>query len=56
MLVIPEQRRIIINSSENAAVASAIPHAKQFVHGGESMLAMPYGVDDTGKDYDEILK
>jgi SNF2 family DNA or RNA helicase len=47
MLVIPEQRRIIINSNENAAVVSAIPHAKQFVHDGENMLAMPYGVDES---------
>ena len=47
MLVIPEMRRIVINSSENAAVASAIPHAKQFTHAGENMLAMPYGVDES---------
>lgn len=47
MLVIPEQRRIIINSNENDAVAQVIPHAKKFTHNGEEMLAMPYGVDES---------
>ena len=47
MLVIPEKRKIIINSNENAAVAQAIPHAKLLHHNGEDMLAMPYGVDES---------
>lgn len=47
MLVIPEKRKIIINSSENQAVASVIPHAKLFKHEGADMLAMPYGVDES---------
>lgn len=47
MLVIPDKRKIIINSNENAAVARAIPHAKLLVHNGEDMLAMPYGVDES---------
>jgi SNF2 family DNA or RNA helicase len=47
MLVIPEKRKIIINSNENAAVARAIPHAKLLQHNGEDMLAMPYGVDES---------
>jgi SNF2 family DNA or RNA helicase len=47
MLVIPDKRKIIINSNENAAVARAIPHAKLLRHNGEDMLAMPYGVDES---------
>jgi SNF2 family DNA or RNA helicase len=47
MLVIPDKRKIIIDSSENAAVAQAIPHAKLLKHDGKDMLAMPYGVDES---------
>lgn len=47
MLVIPEKRKIVINSSENIAVSAAIPHAKAFTMNGENMLAMPYGVDES---------
>jgi SNF2 family DNA or RNA helicase len=47
MLVIPDKRKIIINSNENDTVAQVIPHAKKFVHNGEDMLAMPYGVDES---------
>ena len=47
MLVIPDKRKIIINSNENATVQSLMPHAKTFTHGGESMLAVPYGVDES---------
>ncbi|MFM6959532.1 MAG: SNF2-related protein [Schleiferiaceae bacterium] len=46
MLVIPEKRKIVINSNENATVAQVIPHAKLFRHGDEELLAMPYGVDE----------
>jgi SNF2 family DNA or RNA helicase len=47
MLVIPEKRRIVINSNENDTVAQVIPHAKKFMHGGEEMVAVPYGVDES---------
>ena len=47
MLVIPEKRKIVINSSENSAVAQYIPHAKVFEHGGQSLVALPYGVDES---------
>ena len=43
----PEKRRIVINSDANATVASVIPHAKQITHGGEKLLAMPYGVEES---------
>jgi SNF2 family DNA or RNA helicase len=47
MLVIPDKRKIIINSSNNAAIAECIPHAKTFDHNGDKLLAMPYGVDES---------
>lgn len=47
MLVIPDKRKIIINSNENDAVANVIPHAKKFTHNGEELLAIPYGVDES---------
>ena len=46
MLVIPEKRKIIINSTENDAVATLMPHAKKFLHNGDNMVALPYGVDE----------
>ena len=46
MLVIPEKRRIIINSNENEAVAKLIPHAKLFEHNGDKLLGMPYGIEE----------
>lgn len=47
MLVMPEKRRIVINSDANAAVTAVIPHAKQVTHNGEKLLAMPYGVEES---------
>lgn len=47
MLVIPEKRKIVINSTENAAVAQYIPHSKVFKHNGEDLVALPYGVDES---------
>lgn len=47
MLVIPEKRRIVINSTANSAVAQAVPHARAFEHNGESLVAMNYGVDES---------
>ena len=46
MLVIPEKRKIVINSTENSAVAQYIPHAKVFNHEGQDLVALPYGVDE----------
>lgn len=46
MLVIPEKRKIIINSSANADVATYVPHAKVLEHDGQELVAMRYGVDE----------
>ena len=47
MLVIPEKRKIIINSNENDSIAHFIPHAKTFTHKGDNLVALPYGVDES---------
>lgn len=47
MLVIPDKRKIIINSTENSAIAHFIPHAKTFTHKGDNLVALPYGVDES---------
>lgn len=46
MLVIPDKRKIIINSTANSAVAQCIPHAKTFKHDGQNLVALDYGVDE----------
>ena len=46
MLVIPEKRKIVINSTANAAVAQYIPHAKSFTYNGQDLVALDYGVDE----------
>ena len=47
MLVLPDKRKIVINSKENERVAKYIPHAKIFNHGDDKLLAMPYGVEES---------
>lgn len=47
MLVIPDKRKIVINSTENSAIAHFIPHAKTFTHKGDNLVALPYGVDES---------
>lgn len=47
MLLIPEKRRIIIDSTANAAVRKCIPHAKTMLHEGKSLVAVPYGIDES---------
>lgn len=47
MLVIPEKRRIVINTPDHARVTAVVPHAKIVQHNGETLLAMPYGVEES---------
>lgn len=47
MLVIPDKRKIIINSNENDSIAHFIPHAKTFKHNGDELVALRYGVDES---------
>lgn len=47
MLVIPEKRKLVVNTSDPAGLLSVLPHAKAVPHDGETLVAMPYGVDES---------
>lgn len=47
MLVLPEKRTLIIDTTANDQIAKYIPHAKKLEHEGKSLLALPYGVDES---------
>lgn len=47
MLVIPEKKKIVIDSSANDAVLTVIPHAKKFTMNDKEMIALDYGVDES---------
>jgi len=43
VLVVPEKKTLIIDSSHNESVQQFIPHAKELKHDGKSMVAVPFG-------------
>jgi superfamily II DNA or RNA helicase len=47
MLVIPEKRKIIIDSNVNDTAANFIPHARRMKHEGKNLLVVPYGVEES---------
>ena len=47
MLVIPEKKKIVIDSTANTDVLTCIPHAKQLTLHGKDMVALNYGVDES---------
>lgn len=47
MLVIPEKRKLVVNTSDPAGLLAVLPHAKAVPHNGETLVAMPYGVDES---------
>lgn len=47
MLVIPEKKKIVIDSTANTDVLTCIPHAKQLSLNGKDMVALNYGVDES---------
>lgn len=47
MLVVESKRKLVIDTPVSAEVAAAIPHAKQFVHNGQNLLAMHHGVEES---------
>lgn len=46
MLVIPEKKKLVLDSSANEDVLTFIPHAKPLSLGGKDMVALNYGVDE----------
>lgn len=47
MLLIPDKRKIVIDSNINEITAKYIPHAKRFTHNGKELIAVPYGVEES---------
>ena len=47
MLVIPTSRKLVMNTPDYARVAAVIPHAKAFEHGGEQLLALHHGTEES---------
>lgn len=47
MLVIPEKKKIVIDSSANDDVLTCIPHAKKLTLNGKNMVALNYGVEES---------
>lgn len=47
MLVVPEKRKVVINTNKYAEVLAAIPHAKTFEHEGKILTALQHGVEET---------
>lgn len=46
MLVIPEKRLIVIDTSDPDSITSVVPHARTMEHEGRSLVATPYGTDE----------
>lgn len=46
MLVIPDKKKLVIDSSANDTVLACIPHARKFTMSGKEMVALDYGVDE----------
>jgi SNF2 family DNA or RNA helicase len=47
MLVIPEKKKLVIDSTANDAVLACMPHAKKLTLSGKDMVALNYGVDES---------
>jgi SNF2 family DNA or RNA helicase len=47
MLVVPSSRKLVMDTPSYAQVAAVIPHAKAFNHGGQNLLALHHGVEES---------
>lgn len=46
MLVVPEQKKVVLKSSINDDIATVMPHAKTLRKDGEDLLVVPHGVQE----------
>jgi len=46
MLVIPAKQKLVINSKARAQILAAIPHAKEFQHEGQYLVAVPHEIEE----------
>lgn len=47
MLVMPDRKRIVIDTTAPHTITQVIPHAKVVEHEGRTLVATPYGVDES---------
>lgn len=47
MLVIEDQRKVVLDTSANDQIVAAIPHAKTLRKGNETLVAVPHGVEES---------
>ncbi len=47
MLVVPAHRKLVMDTPSYQQVAAVIPHAKAFTHGGQNLLALHHGVEES---------
>jgi SNF2 family DNA or RNA helicase len=47
VIVIPNKRKLVLNTKRHADVISVIPHAKVFDHEGQTLTAIEHGVEET---------
>jgi hypothetical protein len=46
MLVIPEKRLLVVDTSDPGTITEVIPHAKLTAHAGRTLVATPYGTEE----------
>lgn len=46
MLVVPSKQMLVIDTVMSADILAVIPHAKEFVHNGLRLTAVPHGLDE----------
>lgn len=47
MLVVEEQRKVVLNTSANNDIAKVMPHAKRLTRDGQDLLVVPHGVQES---------
>lgn len=47
MIVLPEKKKLVLNTSKHEDVVKVIPHAKTFEHSGKTLTALKHGVEET---------
>jgi SNF2 family DNA or RNA helicase len=47
VLVLPSRRKLVLKAHESPEIGKYIPHAKSFQIGGEDLVAIPHGAEET---------
>ena len=46
MIVMEKQRQLVLNTKKHKELLEIIPHARTFEHNGETLTAVPHGVEE----------